>query len=321
MVFIFTVAFLFVLILYSGIFIVNEGSVVVLTQFGRIIGAPYDRAGLYFKIPFIWKAIYFDKRIFSEEDLQVYVATKDNYFISVDTVINWRVSDASLFYQNMDDLTTTRELLKNIVTGGVREIIAKYELIETVRSKNVKLNLYSQVLAGILQLNRPSIGLHGDIYFGRAKLSRMMKEKNYDYTAHYGMEVVGVLIRNINYGPIVERAINDRMVLERLSRAEELRSTGRKNYLIILGVIQQKYQEIIAPAKMEAELIKGQADAEATKIYAKAYGSNPNFYNFWRTLIAYETGIPPKSQGAILSTDNGFLKLLNGKNSKNNFQE
>ncbi len=312
----FSVLFLSGLVWHAGTFIVNEGSVVVLTQFGKIIGTPYNEAGLYFKIPYIWKAIYFDKRIFTEDLLQSEIATKDAYFISIDTVINWRIHDAALFYQNMPDQAAARELLKNIVSGSLREVVAKYALMETLRSSNVKLKLYSVDLFQIKSLDT-NLGLHQSVELGREKLAQMVKEQNYEYTLGYGIEIVGVLMKNVHYGLSVEKSIKNRMILERLTKAEELRSTGIKNYQIILGELSRKYQSILAPAKKIAELIKGEADAKATLIYAQAYESNPSFYNFWRTLAAYEIGIPPKSQGAILSTENNFLKLLNGKRTTN----
>ena len=314
-VYVFTVILLFLLIFRSGVFIVNEGSQVVLTQFGKVIGEPYTQAGLYFKVPFIWKANYFDKRIFTEEDLQAFVATKDAYFISVDTVVNWRIVNASLFFQNMDSLAIARDLLKNIVSGSVREIVAKYELVETVRSKNINSSLYSPFAADDPKLGH-ELGVHRTVVFGRSQLTQMMKEQNYNYTLDYGIEIVAVLVRNIRYGTTVEKSINRRMVLERLTKAQELRSTGLKIFQEIEGEIQRKYQSIVAPAKKEADLIKGRADAEATNIYSQAYGLDIDFYNYWRTLMAYEEGIPPKSQGVILSTDNDFLRLLNNRNTK-----
>jgi membrane protease subunit HflC len=308
----FAFVLLLILIFYSATFIVNEGSQVVITQFGRIIGSPYKEAGLYFKIPFFWKANYFDKRIFIEEILQADVVTKDAYFVTVDTVVNWRIVDPELFFQNMNNLADARELLKNIVSGSVREAITKYELVKTLPSSNLTLNRYNSNIPINPAIESPQQGLQRSVTFARRKLTRMMAASNYDYTLDYGMEIVGVLIRYIGYGPVVEHSINERMILEQLTKAEELRSSGRKYYQSTLGDIEKKKQVILAPAKREAELIKGRADAKATKIYAQAYGKNPEFYNFWRTLIAYEIGIPPKSQGAILSTDNDFLKLLNG---------
>lgn len=315
-VFLFSLLFLFALLWHGGTFIVNEGTEVVITQFGRIIGKPYVDAGLYFKIPLIWKANYFDKRIFTEEFLQGNIATKDGYLISVDTIINWRIGDATLFFQNMHDLATARQRLRNIVSGSVREVVAKYALIETVRSSNIAINLYNPDLH-LTRSPKMEIGVHKHVQFGRAKLSKMMKDQNYQYTLKYGMNIVNVLITNIQYGPLVEKSIKDRMIIEQITKAQELRSVGQNHYQQILGETQRKYQSIVAPAKMRAEIIKGDADGKATQIYAKAFGSNPGFYNFWRTLTAYEMGIPPKSQGAILSTQNNFLKLLNGVRTQN----
>ncbi len=315
-VFTFVSGFVLLLLFYSGTFIVNEGSQVVITQFGKIIGSPYTEAGLYFKIPFLWKANYFDKRIFNEEDVQADVTTKDFYVISVDTVINWRISDAALFFQNMDSLAIAHQILKNIVSGSVREVIAGHNMIDSIRGDTISIdNKPPSILSfdPIDMVAHPKIGINKDINIGRAQIQALIKRQNYNYSKQYGMEIVAVLIRNINYGHIMEKSINDRMVTNKLVEAAELRSEGLRKYNIIAGYIEEKYQSIIAPAKKEAEVIKGGADAKATKIYAQAYGENADFYNFWRTLGAYEVGIPPKSQGAVLSTQNQFLKLLNGQ--------
>ncbi len=312
----FVTGFFFLLLFYSGTFIVNEGSQVVITQFGRIIGSPYTEAGLYFKIPFIWKANYFDKRIFNEEDLQADVTTKDFYNISVDTVINWRISDAAIFFKNMPSLTRAHQILKNIVSGSVREIIAAHNMIDSIRGDTISSDTSPPSplnISPLVSIIEPKIGIDNEIYIGRAQIQALIKRQNYNYSKQYGIEIVAVLIRNINYGHIMEKSINDRMVTNKLVEAAQLRSEGLRKYNIMTGYIEEKYQSIIAPAKKEAEVIKGGADATATKIYAQSYGDNADFYNFWRTLSAYEVGIPPKSQGAVLSTQNQFLKLLNGQ--------
>lgn len=302
-----TVLFL-VLIMRSGVFIVNEGSQVVITQFGRIIGKPYTEAGLYFKVPFFWKANYFDKRIFSEEDLEVNVATKDMYFIGVETVANWRISNAAIFYENMDTVAEARVLLKNIISGSVREVISRYKLVDTVRAQDSSLKT-----AGMDGSKKNDIGIRAEVQVGRERINQLMKDEIADYARKYGIEVMAVLIRNVSYGPAVENNIYERMILERLTKAEEMRSTGRKKYQSVLGQIEREFQNIMAPARKEAELIRGQAEAEATAIYAEAYVGNEAFYNFWRTLLAYQEGLPANNQATVLTTDSSFLHLLTNR--------
>ncbi|WP_367607529.1 protease modulator HflC [Legionella sp. W05-934-2] len=294
-----------VLVIRSGVFIVNEGSQVVITQFGRIIGMPYTKAGFYFKIPFLWKANYFDKRIFSEEEIENNVATGDLYFISVETVANWRISNAAIFYENMGTVEDAQIVLRNIISGSVREVVSRYNLVDTVRVEDKNLKTY-----GMDKTGNPPLGVHATVTIGRQNINTMILTEIKDYANQYGIEIMTVLIRNITYGPSVEQNIYERMILERLTKAEELRSTGRRRYESVLGEIERVYQTIVAPAKQKADLIKGKAEAQATAIYAQAYEKNRVFYNFWRTLMLYEQGIPPNNQGTILSTQGSFLKLL-----------
>lgn len=314
--------FLFLMILtgyvliQSGVFIVNEGSQVVLTQFGRIVSKPYTHAGLYFKVPFFWKAHYFDKRIYIDADYQVNVATKDQYFISVDTVVNWRIIEPDTFFVMLDSTdNATRVILRNIVSGSVREVVSNYDLVETIRSKNLTKDALSLVDYEKGDLKKDG-GIHREVYYGRKDLAEEMKERIVDYTKIFGIEIVKVLITDVRYTSKVENRVYERMVQERSRAATKLRSTGMKHYQMIMGELDKKYQTIIAPAEREALIIRGTAEAKATDIYARSFGKNQRFYNFWRLLKAYDTAIPAMSQGAFFTTDSDFLRLLNGQGVK-----
>ncbi len=277
-----------------------------------IVGEPYTQAGLYFKIPFLWKANYFDKRIFTDRDFQADVATRDQYFISIDTAVNWRITDPATFFTVMDNSNDeVRVILRNIVSG-VREVVSKYNLIETV--SNVNSNLPSQTLLVNFKSDPANIdGKPAPVFYGRAKLVKEMKEAVATYMKQFGIEVIQVLITDIRYSKKVEDRIYERMTQQRLRIAARLRSTGMKFYHQIIGEMNKDYKSIIAPAQKRALLIRGEAEAKATEIYANAYGQSSNFYNFWRTLQAYGLSIPAMSQGAFLSTDSQFLELLNNR--------
>jgi membrane protease subunit HflC len=309
--------FLFLLtgytLIQSGVFIVKEGSQVVLTQFGKIIGKPYVKAGLYFKIPYVWKAHYFDKRIYIDSDYQVNVATKDQYFISVDTVVNWRIKEADTFFVMLDGTDDeTRIILRNIVSGSVREVVSNYDLVETVRSKNLSKDGLSLVYYKKGDMKQEG-GIHDEVHYGRKDLADEMKQRIVDYTKLFGIEIVKVLITDVRYTSKVENRVYERMVQERFRAATKLRSTGMKHYQMIMGELDMKYQSIIAPAERKALIIKGQAEGKAIDIYARSFGQNRQFYTYWRMLKAYDVAIPAMSQGAFFSTDSAFLKLLNGR--------
>lgn len=312
-VFLFLFILTLVFLIRSGVFIVYEGSQVVITQFGRIVGQPYKQAGLYFKIPFLWKANYFDKRIFTDTDFQAEVATRDQYFISIDTAVTWRITDPVTLFTVMDSSNEeVRVLLRNIVSGSVREVVSKYNLIETV--SNISTNLPSQTLLVNYKSDPAKVdGKPEPVFYGRAKLVTEMKEAVANYMRQFGIEVIQVLITDIRYSKKVEERIYERMSQQRLRIAARLRSTGMKYYHQIIGEMNKDYKSIIAPAEKQALLIRGEAEAKATEIYADAYGQSASFYNFWRTLQAYGMSIPAMSQGAFLSTDSQFLELLNNR--------
>jgi membrane protease subunit HflC len=274
-VFTFVALLLLVLLIRSGVFVVNEGSQVVITQFGKIIGTPYTKGGFYFKIPFLWKATYFDKRIFIDEDLSENVVTLDTYFINIKTVVNWRIANAALFYQNMDDLKSAEGLLKNLVSGSIRQQISSNRLIDVVRSGAP----FEKTLHGNNGIS--NVGVHDS----QSKINRdiilmQMQKDIYNYAMQYGIEVVGIYIKNISYSASVERNIYNRMAIEQLTKAEEIRSLGKSEYEETLGNIELQYQKIISPAEKTASIIRGKAEAEATALYAQAYSGNEQFMSF-----------------------------------------
>jgi membrane protease subunit HflC len=320
----------FILIVRGGIFVVNEGSQVVITQFGAIIGEPYTKAGLYFKIPFIWKVNYFDKRIFRESDYQTRIPTKDGYFIVLDEVFNWRINDPSLFIQTMSTMDKARTLIRNNLSGGIRQAVSANDLLSIIRSfnKTSPIATFLDSLRNQLPIDQLKkrqdfggnslLGMTIKVESGRSEIMSQIRRQSHDYLNQFGIEIVGVLIRNIKYDPSVEKRVYQRMYMERVREAERLRSSGRSEASRIKGQMKKKYQEITAPARMKALLIKGQAEATALKIQAQSFGQNEPFYNYWRMLRVYEESLPTMSQGIIFSMDSPLLKLINEGSSKVN---
>jgi membrane protease subunit HflC len=303
-----------ILLLRAGVFMITEGSQAVITQFGKIVGTAYTKPGLYVKIPFIWKVNYFDKRIYTEPEYQAGVATKDGYFITLDTVFLWQISDAQLFIRAMSDSNEAKALLKNIVSGSVRQVISENNLLDTIRSKSFHDTPVS-VLDGLSKQDHKLLGIDDKLGIGRAELSSLMTQQVNEYSQKFGVKVLAILLRNIKYEPSVEQFIYSRMVLERLREAAKLRSRGRSEAQRIKGEMHRKYQAIVAPATKNALAIMGAAEADATRIQAQAYGKNIDFYNYWRMLRVYKENLPTMSQGLILSTDNKLLQWLSkGKN-------
>lgn len=311
MVLIFLLCFVTVVAVRTSLFVVNEGSQAVITQFGKIIGQPYTKAGVYFKVPLLWKVNYFDKRIQTEIEQQEGVATKDGYFIALDTVFNWQISDPSLYIESIGNMENAEAMLKNIVSGSVRETISSYNLLDTIRSQAFSANDQQQNdRQPEAKSARELLGIDSQITAGREMLSSIMTHDANSYTQKYGISVIKVLIRDIRYEPSVEQIIFRRMVSGRLREAARLRAAGRSKALEINGEMEKQYQEIMAPAMKTALTIKGEAEAEATKRYGFAYRQDREFYNFWRTLAIYSQNLPTHSQGILFSMDSPLLKLL-----------
>ena len=169
----FSVIFLLILLLYSGTFIVTEGEQVVITQFGEIIGNPYVKPGLYFKVPFIWKANFFDKRIFTDAEYNGKTPTRDGYLISVDTVFNWKIVNAKAFIDSMNSISKARQMLKNLVSGSVRQNIANEKLIEIIRS--FKLDEKDKVSKYALPESKNPLGADQAITTGRSEMTFQMR--------------------------------------------------------------------------------------------------------------------------------------------------
>lgn len=315
----FFAAFLLIVFLRSGIFIVYEGSQVVITQFGNIIGKPYTNAGLYFKVPIVWKANYIDKRYIAEEEVQPEVATKDGYIITLDAVFFWKITNASLYISSVDDMLDAKRLLRNIVSGALRQAIAEHHLQDIVQLQNND-NLTAAQQNSLLGSKLPPAIMqtqtNNNASVGRAKILEIAQKDINQYTKKLGITVPEIIFTSVQYTPGVEDIIEQRMVLERMREAERIRSTGRAEALRIQGETNKKYQSIIAPAKNEALKIQGEAQALATDIQAESFGKDREFYNYWQSLEHYKTNIADSNNKLILSTDLPFLNFMTSKSRK-----
>lgn len=302
--------FLVILFLSSGIFIIKEGAQVVLTQFGKVVGNSYTKAGIYVKMPFIWKANYFERRIMTSENNNASITTEDGFYVKVDVVAFWEITDPKAFISNLDDTEKAKIYTNNIIDGAIRQAISKYTLKEVVRSDLIKQH---KDLRG--DVGDKLVAFNHAISIGRGQICDAATKDANNYMKEYGVRIRQVLIKDIRYEPSVETMIYKRMAMQQLIKAAKLRSEGKSEAQKIQGKIQKKLQMILAPAEKQALLIKGTAEALATKTYAQSFGRDPHFYNFWAKLKAYKKGLPAESQGLILSTDSSFLDLLKNRNA------
>jgi membrane protease subunit HflC len=303
-----------IILLRSGIFIVNEGSQAVITQFGAIVGEPYTKAGLYFKVPMLWKVVFLDKRIYREAQLSARIPTKDGYFITVDEVFNWRISDPVVYIQTMSTLNQARMMIKNNISGAIRQEIAANDLLSIIRTNDKNTPITSYLTGSVLSMNGLGssnlLGMKVHVAIGREELITRVERNVNQFMNQYGVEIKGVLLRSIRYDLQVEDSIYHRMSMHRLREAARLRASGRAQALYTEGLANLKVQQIIAPELQKALTIKGQAETDALVIQAQAYGKNADFYNYWRMLRVYQESLSKMSQGMVLTMDSPFLKWI-----------
>lgn len=291
------------LALIDGVYIVSETNQVIITQFGEPIGAAVTSPGMHFKVPFIQKANYFEKRWLEWDGDANQIPTRDKKYIWVDTYCRWRVSDPLVFYQRVKDERGAHSRLDDVVDGETRNVIASYDLIEIVRSTNREFNLSEE--SALLDYSE----VIGKIQVGRGRIAEMILEKASKITPEFGVELKDVRIKRVNYVDEVQKKVFDRMIAERKRIASRYRSEGDGRSAEIRGQKERELKIITSEAYRKAQEIRGQAEAEATKIYAQAYNLDPEFYQFLKTLETYRATLA-KNTWLILTTNSEFLRYL-----------
>jgi membrane protease subunit HflC len=299
------VAVVAILFVFTAAYVVDETEQVVVTQFGKVVGQPKTEPGLYFKIPFIQNATYFPKNLLEWDGDPGQIPTLDKTYIWVDTFARWRIIDPITFFQTVNNTTSARGRLDDIIDPAVRNLITENKLIETVRKTNRVLDTYEIGLEDIKE--RPSY----KITTGREKITKQILEQAQPKLAKFGIELVDVKIKRINYVEQVRDSVYGRMIAERKQIAEKFRSEGKGEARKILGEKERDLKRITSEAYRTAQEIKGKADAQSTKLYAEAYGVDPDFYSFAKTLEIYSDALG-KDSSLVLSTDSEFLKYLKG---------
>ncbi len=292
-----------ILFLFSSAFIVRETEQVVVTQFGRPVGKPITEAGIHFKIPFIQKTHFFEKRWLEWDGDANQVTTKDKKYIWIDTYARWRIKDPLKFFETMGNEMGAQSRLDDILDGETRTVIAKYNLIEIVRTTNRPMEM-ALTFSGEIADNSEF-----EVKMGREKLTRMILKKVSQIAPSYGIEVVDVRIKRVNYVESVRKKVYQRMISERKRIAEQYRSEGMGKKAEIIGKTQKELDRISSEAYRKAQELKGKADAKVTKIYAEAYSKDPDFYKFLKTLETLKKTVK-KDNTLILSTDSEIYKLM-----------
>jgi len=293
------------LIGYASAFIVDETEQVVVTRFGKVARQPIKESGLKFKVPFIDHANYFPKNLLHWDGDPGQIPTLDKTYIWVDTFARWKIIDPIKFFQTVNNTTSAQGRLDDIIDPAVRNLITENQLIETVRKTNRELDTFEIGLEDVKK--RVSY----KITTGREKITKLILKQAQPKLAKFGIELVDVKIKRINYVEEVRNSVYGRMIAERKQIAEKFRSEGKGEAQKILGEKERDLKKITSEAYKTAQEIKGKGEAEATKLYAEAYGVNPEFYSFIRTLEIYNEALD-KDSSLVLSTDSEFFKYFKG---------
>jgi len=301
------IAILLVLILITGPFyVVKETDQVVLTQFGKPVGDPITDPGLKFKIPFIQSVHRFDKRFLEWDGAPNQLPTRDKRFIWVDTYARWRIVDSLLFFQRLRDERGAQTRLDDILDGEVRNAIAKYNLVDVVRSTNREAQLSENAVEDEILLV--------DIEIGRDDIRLEVLRNAQARITDLGIEILDIQFKRINYVEDVRRKVYERMIAERRRIADRFRSEGEGEASRIRGEKERELLRISSEAYRRAQEIKGAADSEAALIYAEAYDRSADtreFYGFLKTMESYANTIDKEST-LVLSTDGEFYQYLKG---------
>jgi len=308
-----SIAAIFILLVVLGCFyVVHEWDQVIITQFGEPVGGTVSNAGLHFKMPMVQTINRFEKRVLEWDGPESAMPTKDKLYIVVDSFARWRISDPLLYFTSLRDERSAISRLNDILGSETRNTVARHELVELVRNIKGRTPVHDPTLdatRGFAPTVLP------DIQTGRVKLEEEIAEQSRQKLSQFGIELLDIRFKRINYNPDVERKIHERMISERRQIADRFRSEGAGEAAKILGTRERDIRRIESEAYRDTQIIQGKADAEASAIYAEAFNKNPEareFYAFQRTMEAYRTSFAGDTT-VVLSTTDPLLKYLKGE--------
>jgi modulator of FtsH protease HflC len=293
----------------SSIYSVSEVEQAIITQFGKPVGDPVTTAGLKLKMPFIQDVNLIDKRVLEWDGNPSDMPTKDKLYVSVDLFARWRIVDPLQYFLRLHDERSAQSRLDDILGSETRNAVAKHELIEIIRTTKDRVPLRDAPAGRELD-----VGSLVPIQKGRKLVEQEIFAEAAEKVRVFGIELLDIRFKRINYNESVRPKIYDRMISERRQIAERFLSEGNGEAARIRGNRVRDLNKIQSEAYRQVEEIRGVADAKATEIYAKAYNQSPEsvaFYEFTRTMQAYKP-IIAENTTLVLSTGSDLFKFLKG---------
>ncbi|NLC70296.1 MAG: protease modulator HflC [Desulfuromonadaceae bacterium] len=304
---IFFVVLIFLLLVAQGAFyIVEEGEQALLTQFGKPIGGA-KQPGLHFKIPLIQEVYRFQSRILKWDGDPNQIPTKDKRYIFLDTTARWRISDPLLFFKTVATETGALSRLGDILDSVVRDAVSGHLLVELVRGKDYQPPEGGSEIVEVIEIE--GVPVDASSLVGREEIIAGILARARESTPEYGIELIDIQIKRINYVEQVRKRVYERMISERKKVAAQFRSEGEGEKADILGQMDKDLKKIQSEAYRQSVTIRGVADAQAAAVYADAFGRDAEFYSFTRTLEAYHKAVQENGR-LVLSTDSEFYRYL-----------
>lgn len=303
---------------YVCSYVVEETDQVIITQFGKPVGEPVTEAGLYFKLPFVQEINRIEKRFLPWNGPSNEMSTKDKNYLIIDTFARWKINDPMQYFLRLRDERSALSRLDDILGSETRNAVAKHNLIEIVRTtKDRKAKTDESLVQGI-----GKVGMLYDIEIGREVVEEAILKTAANKLNDFGIELLDVRFKRINYNETVRRRIYERMVSERNQIADRFRSEGAGEAAKIMGKKEKDLQEIESEAYKTVQRIFGEADANASAIYAEAYNQNPEsveFYGFLKTLETYKE-VLNSDLSLFITTKSPLFKLFKSFDPNNKFQ-
>ena len=309
---VFAGVFALLFVVPGAFYTVEQTEQVVVTQFGRPIGGAVVEPGLHLKLPFVQTVNRLDKRFLEWDGAPVGIPTKDKTYIHVDAFGRWRIKDPLQFFLRLRDERSAQSRLEDILGSEIRNSIAKHELIEIVRTDKKRKPQHDEVLAGSQPGSVATVGTWRPIEFGRQKIEDEIKASAAAKLAEFGIELLDLRLKRVNYNSDVLDRIYSRMISERQQIAQRFRSEGEGEAARIAGQKDRDLNEIQSTAYREVQRIRGEADAKASEIYARAYTAGPQaaeFYTFLKSMETYRK-VLARDSTLVLSTDSDLFGLL-----------
>jgi membrane protease subunit HflC len=293
----------------SALYTVSEAEQVIVTQFGMPVGEPIREPGLHIKMPFIQEVNRLEKRFLEWDGAPVAIPTKDKTYIRVSMFARWRILDPKTYFVRLHDERSAQSRLEDILGSETRNAIARHELIEIIRTDKGRKPVHDEVLKSD---GLGTIGVLPPIQSGRQVIEADIAKAAAKKLSEFGIELLDLRLKRVNYNPEVLDRIYQRMISERGQIAQRFRSEGEGEAARIAGQKERDLNEIQSAAYRKVQELRGEADAKASEIYARAYNQSPEaaeFYAFMKSMETYQK-IFSKDTTLLLSTESSLFKLL-----------